>query len=258
MSGFTGRAAYVQIADDLRRQILDGDLRGGDQLPTEAELMADYGVSRIVVRQAMDTLRSEGLIVSQQGRGTFVREQLPRTRRVLGNLYEKRATSSPFAAAAESSGMSPEWDYQTRRTTAAHSVAERLNIEAGAPVMRTHYKFFADGHPVMLSTSYEPLSLTEGTPIEQPEAGPVTGVVARMDLIGLEITHVVEDVQARAPRPYETEPLEIPNGIPVLTVERTYMAGTQPVETADIVVSAARYTLSYGVPIPPREPMSTK
>ena len=171
MSGFSGRAAYVQIADDLRRQILDGDLQGGDRLPTESDLMSDYGVSRIVVRQAMETLRSEGLIVSQQGRGTFVREQPPRTRRVLGNLYEKRATSSPFAEAARSSGMDPEWEYQTRRTTAPHSIADRLNIDAGANVMRTHYRFFADRRPVMLSTSYEPLALTEGTPIEQPEAG---------------------------------------------------------------------------------------
>jgi hypothetical protein len=50
---------------------------------------------------------------------------------------------------------------------------------------------------VMLSTSYEPLAVTAGTPVEQPEAGPTTGVVGRMDLIGVRITHVVvEDVRA--------------------------------------------------------------
>lgn len=252
MSNFSGRPAYLQIADDLRSRILDGALRGGDKLPTENEMMTDYGVSRIVVRQAIDVLRSEGLVVSQRGRGVFVRDQQPRTRRILGDLYHQRATGSPFAAAARAAGQVPEWEYQSRQTTAPQAIAERLGIESGAEVMRTHYRFFADDQPVMLSTSYEAIELTGGTAIEQPEAGPVKGVVARMDSIGVHITHVVEDVQARAPRPYEVEALEVPAGVPVLYVERTYYQGQRAVETADIVVSADRYTFSYAVPIPER------
>jgi DNA-binding GntR family transcriptional regulator len=252
MASFSGRPAYIHIADDLRSRILDGALRAGDKLPTEAELMEDYGVSRIVVRQAVDVLRNEGLVVSQRGSGTYVREQQPRTRRVLGDLYGTRATSSPFAAAAKASGMTPEWEYQSRKTTAPQSIAERLQIAAGDEVMRTQYRFFADDQPVMLSTSYEPLAVTGGTPVEQPEAGPTTGVVARMDAIGVHVSHVVEDVQARAPRPYETEALQIPPGVPVLYCERTYWADHIPVETAEIVVSADRYIFSYAVPIPER------
>lgn len=255
MPPYTGRPAYVQIADDIRRQLDDGALRGGDKLPTEAELMADYGVSRIVVRQAIEVIRREGLVVSQRGSGTFVREQQPRTRRVLGDLYRyrARATSSPFATAAKDSGQRPEWEYQSRKTTASQSIAERLGIAANDAVMRTSYRFLADEVPVMLSTSYEPLVITGGTVIEQPEGSPTTGVVGRMDLIGVHITHVVEDVQARTARPYEQDALDVPTGVPVLAVERTYFAEDQPVETADIVVSADRYTFSYAVPIAPRE-----
>lgn len=252
MASYAGRPAYIHIADDLRTRILDGALRSGDELPTEAELMADYGVSRIVVRQAIDVLRGEGLVISQRGSGTYVREQQPRVRRVLGNLYGSRATTSPFAEATRSSGMTPEWEYQSRKTTAPQAIAERLRIEPGDQVMRTQYRFFADNQPVMLSTSYEPLAITGGTPIEQPEAGPITGVVPRMDAIGLHITHVIEDVQARAPRPYEAEALEVPAGVPVLYVERTYFADETAVETAEIVVSADRYIFSYAVPIPQR------
>jgi GntR family transcriptional regulator len=104
----------------------------------------------------------------------------------------------------------------------------------------------------MLSISFEPLAITAGTPIEQPEGGPVTGVIPRMDSIGLRITHVGEDVTGRAARPYEAETLAIPVGVPVLVIERTYYVEDRPVETADMVVSSERYILSYRLAIPSR------
>jgi DNA-binding GntR family transcriptional regulator len=252
VAGFTGRPAYLQIADDLRAQILDGALQPNDKLPSEQALMDDYGVSRIVVRQALAVLSSEALIVKQQGRGSFVRHTSPPTRRVLGHLYNERPSGSPFAAVTSAAGQRPEWDYQSRRTTATKAIADRLGITPGDPVMRTSYRFLADDEPVMLSTSFEPLALTEGTPIEQPETGPITGVVPRFDSIGLHITHVKEDVSSRAARPYEAETLQVPQGVPVQVIERTYYVQDRPVETADIVVSSAKYVLSYRLEIPPR------
>lgn len=251
--GFEGRPAYLQIADDLRRRILDGDLQEGDQLPTAQEIMQDYGVSRIVVRSAISLLRAEGLVRTQQGSGTYVRQHRPVQKRFLGDLYAKRPTSSPMARSAAAAGKQADWEYQSRATTATRAIGDRLGVQAGDPVMRTQYRFFVDQSPTMLSTSYEPLALTQGTPIEQPEAGPVTGVVPRMDSIGVHITHVTEDVYARAPRPYESDKLEVPQGIPVMAVERIYYAGDRAVETADIVVPADRYALSYTLRIPPPE-----
>ncbi len=63
---------YYQLGTILREQILSGAYTIGDQLPTEAELVADYGVSRITVRQALKTLEDEDLIRREAGRGTFV------------------------------------------------------------------------------------------------------------------------------------------------------------------------------------------
>lgn len=248
-----GKFAYQQIADDIRQQIHDGALQAEDQLPTEAVLMAEYGVSRIVIRGAIEALQNEGLIIKQQGRGTFVREQRQLEKRISGDLYGKRPVSSPVQAATEAGGRRSEWESSTRRTAATRAIAERLAIEPGDEVMRTTYKFFADTDVIKLSISHEPLALTGGTPIEHPEAGPVTGVVPRFDLIGLHITKVVEEVSARAPRPPETESLELPPGVPVIVVTRTYYVDELPVETCDIVVAAHRYALSYTIPIPPAE-----
>lgn len=247
------KPAYQQIADDIRQRILDGVYQAGDKLPTEAELMAEYGVSRIVVRNAVQALVSEGLVTTHRGKGMFVREQRPLRKRISGDLYGKRPTASPMKRQTEAEGRRSEWEYQTRITTATKAVAERLAIEPGADVVRTSYRFFADDEPIMLSTSYEPHALTAGTPIEQPEGGPITGVVPRMDSIGQHITHVTEDVNARAPRPYEADQLQMAPGVPVVSITRTYYVDERPVETCDIVVAADRYTLSYTIPIPPAE-----
>lgn len=251
MTPAQNRSAYLQIADDLRAQILDGSLREGDRLPSESELQADYGVSRIVARQAVEELVKEGLVEKKQGQGSFVRPQAPSEKRIVGDFYGQRPASSPFASAVKAAGGRPEWEYTSRETTATLGIAERLGIEAGDAVMRTTYRFFSGDQPVMLSTSYEPLAITRGTPIQQPEAGPITGVVPRMDSIGKFITDVIEEVVARAPRPHEAEILRVPKGVPVFAISRTYYADDEPVETADIVISADRYELAYRVPLPP-------
>lgn len=251
MAQYQGKPAYTQIADDIRQRILDGALQAGDRLPSEAELMNDYGVSRIVIRMAVEALQNEGLVLKQQGRGTFVRGERPLRRRISGDLYGKRPTSSPMKRQTEAEGRRSEWEYQTRRTAATKAIAERLAIEPGDEVARTTYRFFADDEPIMLSTSYEPHELIAGTPVEQVEGGSITGVVPRMDAIGQHITHVTEDVNARAPRPYESEALQIAPGVPVMAITRTYFVAGRPVETCDIVVAADRYTLSYTIPIPP-------
>jgi len=63
---------YTQIRESLRSRIFDGTYREHAQLPTEGELTATFGVSRITVRQALNDLQKEGLIYKIHGKGTFV------------------------------------------------------------------------------------------------------------------------------------------------------------------------------------------
>jgi GntR family transcriptional regulator, transcriptional repressor for pyruvate dehydrogenase complex len=62
----------VEVADDIRRKILDGRLAGGSRIPTEETLGVEYQVSRTVIREAIARLRSEGLLSSRPGIGVFV------------------------------------------------------------------------------------------------------------------------------------------------------------------------------------------
>ena len=61
-----------RVVDGLKDRILSGDLVPGAKLPSEAELIAAYGVSRTVVREAVSRLQAEGLVETFQGRGSFV------------------------------------------------------------------------------------------------------------------------------------------------------------------------------------------
>ena len=66
-----------QLADRLAEQVQGGALAPGDRLPTEAQLAADHGVSRSVVREAVHRLKSRGLLHSRQGSGVYVAAPAP-------------------------------------------------------------------------------------------------------------------------------------------------------------------------------------
>jgi DNA-binding GntR family transcriptional regulator len=66
------RAGYRRVADGIRSQIEAGELAPGDQLPTQRELAEDYGVGRETVKRALEQLRAARLVVSHQGKGSFV------------------------------------------------------------------------------------------------------------------------------------------------------------------------------------------
>lgn len=72
------------IADELRRLITSGQLKPGDKLPTEASLCQQFGVSRTTLREAIQMLRTTGLLDVTPGRGSFIR--VPDLRQLLADI----------------------------------------------------------------------------------------------------------------------------------------------------------------------------
>jgi DNA-binding GntR family transcriptional regulator len=66
---------YRRIAADLRAQIERGELAAGDALPSEAEIVEQYGVARGTARQALANLEQAGLVEARHGKGRFVRRR---------------------------------------------------------------------------------------------------------------------------------------------------------------------------------------
>ncbi|MCE7002444.1 GntR family transcriptional regulator [Kibdelosporangium philippinense] len=245
---------YERVAGALRDQILTRSLAPGQKLPTQDELCDTFGVSRMVVRTALDLLETEGLIDRQQGGRATVRMHDPLVRRA--SLHYKTDPGAPFAEEALATERVPRYSHETQEDRADLETAARLKVKVGDPVMRTEYLSYANDEPLMLVTSFEPLAITRGTVIERPEEGVFmgAGVVDRFTAIGLRPTNVVERLHSRMPRPSEAKRLQLRPGTPVIVIVRTSYSDQTPVETATLLLAANQYKLEYSIPVAPLTP----
>ncbi|MDT3396141.1 GntR family transcriptional regulator [Streptomyces sp. B1866] len=243
------RAVFRQIADQLREAIDKGRYTEGDKLPSESELIEHYGVSRMTVRHALSVLQGEGLVVSEHGRGVFVRRRPP-VRRLASDRFARRHREqgkSAFTVEAEAAGSRPDVDsLEVREERPSQDIASRLGSPRKVVVRRRRY--LLDGRPVEYATSYVPLDLAHGTAIAQPNPGP-GGIYARLEELGHRLDHFEEEIRARMPTPQEVKTLALATGVPVIHLVRTaYDSDGRPVEVCDTIMAADAYTLAYQLP----------
>ena len=81
---------FLQIANSIRDAILRGDLRPGDEVPSERALADEWGVSRPTATKALQALRAQGLVEARQGSGSYVRDRLKFNRRARDRYLRSR------------------------------------------------------------------------------------------------------------------------------------------------------------------------
>jgi GntR family transcriptional regulator len=242
------RPPYRQIAAMLRQAIESDRLASGERLPSEAELIEHFGVARMTVRQAVQELRGGGLVVSEHGRGVFVRARPPILRLASDRFARKHRAEgkAAFTVEAEKAGYSPQVDHIVVTHEKPNPVvAERLRLSENDEIVVRLRRYLADGRPIETAVSYIPSVFADGTKIEQPDTGP-GGIYARLEENGHVLADFTEEVGARMPTPEERRILEIGPGVPVLTVLRTaYDTNDVAVEVCDMVKVAPAYLLEY-------------
>jgi DNA-binding GntR family transcriptional regulator len=141
----TAWGAYKGITDALRTRLAGDEFPPGSSLPSEAQLCAEYHVSRNTVRRSLDQLAAEGLIVAQPGRGRIV--PLPSTDPLASTTPHYRSMATALRTMIESGELGPgdalpsesalAQQYGVARGTARHALAE---LEGSGLIESVHGK----------------------------------------------------------------------------------------------------------------------
>ena len=144
---------YLQLKEALTEGIQQGDWGPGDLIPSESELGNSYGVSRTVVRQALNEMTHEGLVVRQKGKGTFVTQPKISSRSLVQSLegfYGDMAQRGvPVLTQVLEQSLEP----------ADPDVAANLELEAMAPIVKLVRLRFVEEEPIVLVESHLPYEM---------------------------------------------------------------------------------------------------
>ncbi|MFF4709745.1 GntR family transcriptional regulator [Streptomyces sp. NPDC001297] len=149
---------YMQVVKQLRQQILDGDLKDGDKIPSVREISERWGISMATGHKVLATLRADGLVESIVGSGTIVRTKSNVHRSARDRFTRMLATGRIYApgeyAVISAAELAP---------APAH-IADTLGIDEGDMAIRRHRVTNNEDGPVSASTSWFHASLAESVP----------------------------------------------------------------------------------------------
>lgn len=246
------RPLYQQLAALLRAQIASGELRPGDRAPTEAMLAEQYTTSRNTVRLALDALRNEGLIVSYQGKGSFIRVQ-PAVRYYasLSGSRRKRLEGDrrrdTFGQQIEAQNRVPRQVSTVSVIPAEGEIAEHLGLKAGDRVAVRRRLMYADDEPLQIGTSYYPFSIVGESKIMDP--GDIAeGTDQVLEDLGFVADRYEDEITWRMPSSEESTELRLMPGTPIGRLLRTSLdAADRPIEVYEVILPADRHVLLYEV-----------
>lgn len=201
-------AVYTQIADELRSQIQAGILRPGDDVPTEAELADRWRTSRGPIRNALATLKSEGLIDTGRGRPARVVSQ---------KASQAVDVSVPFTRWARELGVEPGAQTQELSLRRAGDRAELLGVSPDDIIVSVVRLRLLDGRPTML----ERLFFTEpvGRALFAVDTDAIS-ITEYLGSLGHPIVGLQHQIDAVAADEQDAALLQVPQGTPILRLSR--------------------------------------
>lgn len=199
---------YYQVAAQLERAIVDGDLLPGDRIANEIALADQLGLSRPTIRQAIQTLVDKGLLVRKRGVGTqVVQSQIRRS-------VELTSLNDDLLAV----GRGPRTRVlRLERCEASAQAAAELQLPAGAPVWQVERLRLVGDEPLALLSNVVPAHVVD---LESVDLA-TTGLYAYFRTCGLRIRVAHQTIGARRAGAAEAKLLTGRKGDPLLTMRRT-------------------------------------
>ncbi|WP_207400951.1 GntR family transcriptional regulator [Actinomadura roseirufa] len=200
---------YAQIVQALRRRIANGTYPPGSALPSEAQLVKEFGVSRPTVVRALQAMQLRGEIEREHGRGSFVKAAPPS-----GGAEASRPARTVLDQAEAESSV----EVREAGPAAAPAHVARLLDVGGAPVLRRQYIGREGDTACELVSLWASQELGRTAGLDQAE--PLTVPLRRLLQAGsgVRLAHVVERLSARRPTTEEAKLLEISKGSPIFGV----------------------------------------
>ncbi|MFJ8579427.1 GntR family transcriptional regulator [Micromonospora sp. NPDC093277] len=240
---------YQKIADELREKIRKGELRAGDRLPTEPQLMDQYQVSRNTIRLATGLLVNEGLVESVPGRsgGMLVRDRLTLT------FHASRAEfpTGPYAetdawrSEVADQGHEASQEFELRIEALPAELAQRLGVEVDSHAAVRRCIRFVNGQASSVQDTYYPMDLCQQvTELLSPRDIP-QGTTRLLAARGYEQVAYEDEILARMPNPAEAQLLDLPPGTPVLLYIRTGFTNERAVRVSVTSFAGDRNRLAY-------------
>jgi GntR family transcriptional regulator len=225
---------YQQLHDILRAKIDRGEWSPGDTIPSESELIDQYEISRITVRQVLDMLVKEGLIYRERGRGSFVAH--PTLEQTMNRIVS-------FTEDMRQRGFIPGTRVLSARLVpASKDISEKLQVPEGEILARIERLRTADGEPMSIEESYLVHRYCPSVLQHDYAVLPLREILDRD--YGIRLVYAKQGIRAIQASQELAGLLKIKPDSPLLFIERvTYSQGEIPVEFLHIYYRADRYSL---------------
>jgi GntR family transcriptional regulator len=230
----SGVPLYLQVERSLGQRIDSGEWHQGEQIPTEDQLCAIYGVSRVTMREAVARLVQRGLLAREQGRGTFVRDP--------SLIAGTRGVTSFTTELAELGIEAGARVVHHEVTTAARAhVAEQLQLEEHAPVLLLQRLRTGNGAPIGIQTSHLPLDRFSG--LEELDFEDRSLYATLEEIYGVVPTEAFETFTVGGAEGLAAKELRLDKGSHVFIVERLSFDSVGAFEYTTSVMRGNRYRI---------------
>lgn len=221
---------YIQIHNHIKKDIESGRWKIGEKIPPERELSKAFGVSRMTLRQAIQTLVDEGILERKVGSGTFVARK---------KVQEKMIGITSFTEITESQGKTPTSKTVSYLvTTPSLSESEALSLSDKQKVLRMERIRYADKLPICFEVATVPYDL-----VSQFEKSEITSSLYKtLEKNGFEIGHAQQTVSAMLASERIADFLNLKKGEAILRLRQiTELKDGQPFEYVRTQYAGERY-----------------
>lgn len=225
---------YHRIYLALRERIAGGRYEPAGRLPSEHEIMAEFGVARVTARRALAELEAEGLIERGRGRGTRLRPD--------ASVREVRATLEGLFENLLAMGLETRVRLLVLEDRPAPpEIARAMELPAGAPMLHAVRLRLLEEGPFSHLVTWVPEAVANRLRHEDLATKPL---LSMLEEAGIEVASADQTVSAGLAEPPVAALLEVPVGAPLLVIERVVRDRTgRPVEHIRGLYRPDRYRL---------------